>query len=173
MCKAGTRELLPGVKAIYIRILILWSVCNLHRPPIILTVITSWKANPSHTCKKLPNPRIQSMATWPKFSKSTWGKQPVEDIPNFNCTCVYGCICLFIYLYYASWPNEKRYRPEIWHTYSHWPYLKTGFFFVFSIKSPWRSLASKNWRVTWIFRISPWLPCFHFFPNQRGPLNFF
>ena len=26
--------------------------------------------------------------------------------------CVYVCICLFIYLCHASWPNEKRYRPE-------------------------------------------------------------
>ena len=56
-----------------------------------------------------------------------------------------------VYLCRAPWPNEKRCRSEIWHTYSHWPYLKTGFF-VFSIKSPWRPLASKNCRVTWIFR---------------------
>ena len=38
---------------------------------------------------------------------------------------IYGCI----YVCDASWPNEKRYRPEIWHTYSYWPYLKTGFLF--------------------------------------------
>ena len=38
---------------------------------------------------------------------------------------------LFISLCHASWPNEKRYRPEIWHTFSHWPYLKTDFFCFF------------------------------------------
>ena len=32
-------------------------------------------------------------------------------------------------LCHASWPNEKRYRPEIRHTYSHWPYLKRVFGF--------------------------------------------
>ena len=35
-------------------------------------------------------------------------------------------------------------------------------FFVFSKKSSWRPLASKNCRVTWIFRISSRLPCFDF-----------
>ena len=34
-----------------------------------------------------------------------------------------------MYLCHASWPNEKRYRPEIWYTYSHNPYLKSGFCF--------------------------------------------
>ena len=38
--------------------------------------------------------------------------------------------------------------------------LSKNGFFVFSIKSPWRPLASKNCRVTWIFRISPRLPCY-------------
>ena len=28
------------------------------------------------------------------FSKSTWGKQPVEDIPNFTCICGYVFICV-------------------------------------------------------------------------------
>ena len=36
-------------------------------------------------------------------------------------------------------------------------------FFVFSKKSPWRPLTSKNWRVPWIFGISPRLPCFIYF----------
>ena len=66
---------------------------------------------------------------------------------------------LFVYLCHASWPNEKRYRPEIWYSYSHWSYLKTGFLF-FSKKSPWLQLALKSCRVTWIFRIPPRLPCF-------------
>ena len=54
--------------------------------------------------------------------------------------------------------KEKRYRPEIWYTYSHWPYLKM-FFLFFRKKWLWGPLASKNCRVTWIFRISPRLPC--------------
>ena len=29
---------------------------------------------------------------------------------------------------HASWPNEKRYRPEIWYTHSPRPNLKTAFF---------------------------------------------
>ena len=58
-----------------------------------------------------------------------------EDIPNFTCisvyVCIYGGIYLCIYARHASWPKEKRYRPEIWRTYSHWPYLRTGFFVFF------------------------------------------
>ena len=41
--------------------------------------------------------------------------------------------------------------------------LSKNGFFVFSIKSPWRPLASKNCRVRWIFRISPRFPCFSIF----------
>ena len=62
------------------------------------------------------------------LSKSTWGEQPVEDIPNFTCICVYFFVYLFMYLCHV-WPDEKRYRLEIWHTHSHWPYLKTIFCF--------------------------------------------
>ena len=91
------------------------------------------------------------------YSNSMWGEQPVENIPIFPFICVYLCI----YLCHAYWPNEKRYRPEICHTYSHWPYLKTGFLFIRKNHS-WRLLASKNCRVTWIFRISPRLPCLYF-----------
>ena len=61
------------------------------------------------------------------YSNSMWGEQPVEDIPKFTCICVYS----FKYLCHASWPNEKRYRPQIWYTYSHRPYLKTCFFVFF------------------------------------------
>ena len=85
-----------------------------------------------------------------------------EDILKFTCIFVY----LFVYVCHVSWPNEKRYRPEIWYTYSHWPYIKTGFLF-FSIKSPWRPLASKNCRVTWIFLISPRLSCCSFLPFSK------
>ena len=45
----------------------------------------------------------------------------------FINSLVYVCICVYVYMCHASWPNEKRYRPEIWYTYSHRPYLKTGF----------------------------------------------
>ena len=37
--------------------------------------------------------------------------------------------------------------------------LSENRFFVFSKKSPWRPLATKNCCVTWIFRISPPFPC--------------
>ena len=91
------------------------------------------------------------------FSKSTWGEQPVEDIPNFPCICVY----LFICLCHVSWPIEKRYKPEIWYTYSHRPYLKTCFS-DFSKKWPWGPLASKNCRVTWF----PAYPLVHIFSSS-------
>ena len=68
------------------------------------------------------------------FSKSTRGEKPVEDIPIFT----YTCVGLWVFgLYGTSWPNEKRYRPEIWFTHSPKPYLKT-FFFCFFRKSTLR-----------------------------------
>ena len=63
-----------------------------------------------------------------------------------------------MYLCHASWRNEKRHRPENRYTYSHGPYLKRGFWF-FRKKLPWGTLASKNCRVTWIFRKHLRLPC--------------
>ena len=63
------------------------------------------------------------------FSKSTWGEQLVEDIVKFTRIFVHVCMSVFIYVCHVSWPNEKRYKPEIWHTYSHWHYLKTFFLF--------------------------------------------
>ena len=102
-----------------------------------------------------------SKSSWSSLSKSTWGEQPVKDIPNFNCICVYVCIYLFIYVCHGSWPDERLYRPEIWYTYSHRPYLKTGFLFFFE-KIMLGALASKNCRFLGIFRISPRLPYFSF-----------
>ena len=63
------------------------------------------------------------------LSKSTWGEQPVEDIPIFTSICVYVCMYLCIYSCPASRPNEKRYRPEIWYLHSPRPNPKTGFLF--------------------------------------------
>ena len=94
--------------------------------------------------------------------KSPWGEQPVKDFLKFTRICVCLCIYVFIYLCHFSWPDEKRYTPDIWHTYSRWTYLKTVFFLFFWIKSPWRPLSSKNCRVTWIFRISPRLPSLYY-----------
>ena len=85
-----------------------------------------------------------------------------SQIHSYIYVFVYVFIYLFIYVCHVYWQNEKIYRPEIRHTYSHWPYLK-AVLLVFSIKSPWRPLASKNCRVTWIFRISPRLPCYEIF----------
>ena len=45
------------------------------------------------------------------------------------------------------------------HTNTHRPYLKNFFFQNNDRGGP---LASKHCRVTWIFRISPWLPCLLF-----------
>ena len=49
----------------------------------------------------------------------------------FLNSLVYVCVCMYLLIYvcHVSWPNEKRYRPEIWYTYSHRPYLKIFFCF--------------------------------------------
>ena len=44
--------------------------------------------------------------------------------------CAYVFIHLCMYVCHASWPNEIRYRPEIWNTCFHGPYLKTRFWFL-------------------------------------------
>ena len=57
-----------------------------------------------------------------KILKSTGPRQSV-----FSCAWSYICVCFC----HTPWPDEKRYRPDIWHTCSHWPYLKTVFFYFF------------------------------------------
>ena len=53
------------------------------------------------------------------FSKSTWGEQPVEDIPIFTCKYVGLLVCVSVLYFTAtSGHNEWRYRPEIWYTHS-------------------------------------------------------
>ena len=105
---------------------------------LLINKTTSWQkcSRPEKQTELIKSKGVAS------FSKSTWGEQPVEYIPNFTCICVYLFIyvCVFIYLCHVSWPNDKRFRPEIWYTYSHRLYLKTGFLF-FRKKSPWRPLA--------------------------------
>ena len=69
-----------------------------------------------------------------------------------------------MYLYHAFWPNEKRYRPEIWYTSSPGTHLKTGF--LFFRKSDPRAASLKNRSVTWIYRISPRIPCLQIFISR-------
>ena len=80
------------------------------------------------------------------LSKSTWGEQPVEDILKFTR--------IFLYVCHVYWPNEKRYRPEIWHTYSHWPYLKVGFLFFDQITGTAASLQKLPCHVDFPHNIS-------------------
>ena len=96
------------------------------------------------------------------FEKATLRAASLEkllcqvDFPHISSIAFF--MYLFIYLCHASWQKEKRYRPEIRYIRSSRLHLETGFFVV-SKKWPWVSPASKNCRVTWIFRISPRLPC--------------
>ena len=46
------------------------------------------------------------------LSKSTGRKQPVEDIPIFTCKYVGLWVCT------PPFGHNKKYRPEIWYTYS-------------------------------------------------------
>ena len=100
-------------------------------------------------------------------SKSTWGGQSVKDIPNFTCICVYGSMYGCMYLCHASRPNEKRYRPEIWHTYSHRLYLKTNFLSFWKNEPEGRHLrktaVSRGFYFTHISSISLFLLNFELF----------
>ena len=68
--------------------------------------------------------RLMKMKKLIYQSKSTWGEQPVKDISKFTCICVY----LFVYVFIYLCVSRLRYRPETWHIYSQWYYLKTVFF---------------------------------------------
>ena len=60
--------------------------------------------------------------------KSTWhGSSSRLAAVRVIFSLVY--VCMYV-LYHASWPNEKQYRPEIRHSYSHWLYLKRVFCFL-------------------------------------------
>ena len=50
-----------------------------------------------------------------------------------------------------------------------YPYLKFFLVFIFRKNDHWRLLASKNYGITWIFRIYPRRPCFLMF--SRSPVE--
>ena len=110
-------------------------------------------------CKIENNFNMEQHMYWPSLSKSTWGVQPVEDISNFTCIFVY----LFMYSF-LSRLLAKRKTIQTWYL-AHILALTSSknVFFVLSKKFSWRPLASKNCRVTWIFRISPRLPFYFLF----------
>ena len=87
----------------------------------------------------------------------------VHYISN-SSTCVYyrpkRCI-IFLIIYVSvcvTSPDQtkKRCIAEIWYTHFPRPYLKL-LFYLFSKK--WPFFGSQNCGITWIFRISPRLPC--------------
>ena len=45
--------------------------------------------------------------------------------------CILKLFDKVVYVCYAFWPREKRYRLEIWYGHSPRSYLKTSFFFCF------------------------------------------
>ena len=90
------------------------------------------------------------------LSKSTWGEQPVEDILEFACICV--CVCIYVCNCVMPPGQTKNDTDLKFGTHTPLDHILKQVFF--SKKSPWRPLASKNRRVTWIFHISsrlPWL----------------
>ena len=70
---------------------------------------------------------------WPGFSRKEMTQYLKYQNPRevssrsriFIISLVYVGICIFIYLCHVSWLNEKRYRPEIWHTHTHRPWTMT------------------------------------------------
>ena len=68
-------------------------------------------------------------------------------------------VYLCIYLCVTSTGQRKNDTNLKFGTHTPIDLIKNGFF-GFSIKSPWRPVASKNYCVMCIFRISPRLPCF-------------
>ena len=98
------------------------------------------------------------------FVKIHVRRAAAEDILKFTCICV--CVCIYVFIYVIIYLFVSRLLATLttiqtWNLAHILPLtLSKNGFFVFSIKSPWRPLASKNCRVTWIFRISPRLPCF-------------
>ena len=87
------------------------------------------------------------------FEKVTPSAARLEKLPCHVDFPHISSIALFVYLFICvTSPDQPKNDSDLkFDTYSHWPYLKNCFFFVFSKKSPWRPLASKNCRVTWFF----------------------
>ena len=74
-------------------------------------------------------------------------------------------MCVYVFMYVFVSRLLAKWKPiQTWNLAHILPStLSKNESFVFSKKSPWRPLGSKNCRVTWIFRKSPRLPCFNFF----------
>ena len=83
----------------------------------------------------------------------------------FLISLIYVCIYVLHLCISVTPPaNEKRYRPEIWYTYSYRPYLKTGFLIVFFEKMTPRATSLEKLPChVGIFRISPRLPRFRIY----------
>ena len=58
---------------------------------------------------------------------ASWNQNPREAGREYSYFHLYMCVC--IHVCHASWPNDDRYRPDIWYTHSPGPHLKTGFCF--------------------------------------------
>ena len=90
------------------------------------------------------------------------GSQSIIFLISLVYACIYVFIYLCMYLCHVSWPNEKRYRPEIWYTYSNTHHLNTHY-----LRAP--SLEKPPCHV--IFRIFSRQPCvcFHSFVCVMPP----
>ena len=77
--------------------------------------------------------------------------------------CVFVYVCIFYLFICVTSPCQTENDTDLkFGRHTPIDLIWKRFLFVFSIKSPWRLLASKNCRVTWIFRISPrWTRFFH------------
>ena len=103
----------------------------------LFTIVTSTSAD------MLSNPRGNISLREGKYNyvRGEVGKSEYQNqrdvssrpINFYFYSFVYLTVCVFNFLCHASWPNQKRYRPEIWYTFSPRPYLKMGIF-VFSKK---------------------------------------
>ena len=127
-------------------------------------------------CFFVPDPPDQTKkykehATY-SFIKIHVRRAAAEDILKFTCICVCVCIYLFIYVFVSRLLATLT-TIQTWNFAHILPLtLSKNGFFVFSIKSPWRPLALKNCRVTWIFRISPRLPCIFCFVYYQNCVFF-
>ena len=107
-----------------------------------------------------------------KYIKIHVRRAAAGDILKFTCICV--CVCIYVCIYLCvSRLLATLTTIQTWNLAHILPLtLSKNGFFVFLIKSPWRPLASKNCRVTWIFRISPRLPYLAFNQLRLKCLNY-
>ena len=126
---------------------------------------TLWISGVNGSFRIMPNSCLSQKPNLMFFFKSTWRRL---SLLSFIHSYVCGLFCGFVRDLLTEGKTIQ--TLNLLHTLP-LTISKNKFFVFFRKNWPWGSLAMKNCRVTWIFCITPRLPCFYLLPFMPWGLN--